>query len=194
MTTVNFLNKLNKLNKIEWDNKKVLVVILICLIIIYIDFSFLIKSQRQAITSVGEKTIKLKQDIDALTKDLATMQQAQTKQEVALKVKKIISEEQMPMLFQEISNIANKNNIKIMEMIPSKESKAKEEKALVAPKTPLAFITLDLFGGYHNLGRFINDLENAEILMAVENLKIVPQQNDYFKHGITLILKTYVKK
>jgi len=72
---------LNSLNKLELDKKKIFLIILACLIIIYIDFAFLIKLQLRSIGTVGEKIIKLKKDMDVLAKDLAIMQQAQKEQQ-----------------------------------------------------------------------------------------------------------------
>ena len=180
---------INLLGKLELDKKKVGLIILICVIIIYVDFAFLIKLQLRNTTAVGAKIIKLKNDIEVLNKDLVTMQQSSKKQEVAIKLKKIISEEQIPSLFQSISNIANRNNVKIMEIKPSKGAKS----SVSGGFTPM-LVTLDLSCGYHGLGKFINDLENAEVFIEVENLKILPQSQDYFKHGVNLVLKTYVGK
>ena len=193
---INLLNKFQTLIKLrdKLDNKTILLIILVWLIIICITFSFLIKLQLATIRAVTGKIIRLEKDTDALTKNLALMQQEKIKQKTVSKAKKIIPEEEVSLLLQDISNIANKHNVKIMELKPSKESKAKETKATPTAELTPILITLDLFCSYHNLGSFINDLENAEVFMAVEELKITPQQADYFKQRVSLVLKTYVKK
>ena len=180
---------MNFLSKLELDKKKIGLIILICAILIYVDFAFLIKLQLRSTTAVGAKIIKLRKDIEVLNKDLIMMQQTGKKQDVAVKLKKIISEGQMPSLFQSISNTANKNNVKIMEIRPSRAPKSSASGIF----TPMS-LTLDLSCSYHNLGKFINDLENLEVFIAVENLRILPQSQDYFTHGVTLVLKTYVRK
>jgi hypothetical protein len=80
-------------------------------------------------------------------------------------------------------------------MRPLKESTGgKQEKgAAMTGFIPLA-INLDLLCDYHHLGKFINDLENAEILFGVEGIRITSQEGNYFQQKVNLILKTYVKK
>ena len=67
-------------------------------------------------------------------------------------------------------------------------SKGKEVQTL-----PEVIIDMDISCGYHNLGQFVNDLENNEIFLAVDELRITPRQDDYFNQDIGLKLKTYVK-
>ena len=185
---------LNTWNKLELDNKKIGLIILICLVIIYVDFGFLIKMQFQTISSIGSKIITLKKDIDSLNRNLALMQQNQKKQTAPVKIKKIISQDDMPRLFQRISDIANKHNVKIMELKPiAAEAKTKESADSSKDEFRTQALALDVSGGYHSLGSFINDLENADEFIVVENFKIMPQQ-DYFRQKASLLLRTYVKK
>jgi Tfp pilus assembly protein PilO len=185
---------LNTWNKLELDNKKIILIILICLVIIYVDFSFVIKIQFQTISGIGSKIITLKKDIDNLNRNLVLMQQNQKKQTAPVKIKKIISQDDMPQLFQRISDIANKHNVKIMELKPiAAEAKTKENADSSKGEFRTQALALDVSGGYHSLGSFINDLENADEFIVVENFKIVPQQ-DYFRQKASLLLKTYVKK
>jgi len=186
---------LNTWNKLELDNKKIGLIILICLVIIYVDFAFLIKIQFQTISSIGSKIITLKKDIDSLNRNLALMQQNQNKQTAPVKIKKIISQDDMPRLFQRISDIANKHNVKIAELKPiAAEAMTKESADSSKGEFRAQSLALDVSGGYHSLGRFINDLENADEFIVVENFKIMPQQEDCFRHKASLVLKTYVKK
>ena len=53
---------------------------------------------------------------------------------------------------------------------------------------------MDLSAGYHQLGKFINELENAQVFVIVQELKIEPQPGNYLKQKAALTLKTYVKK
>ena len=199
---INLFNKfrtlINVQEKLELDKKKIILIILIGFILLYMDFSFLIRLQFKNTRTLGTKISKLKKDIDILAKDLATLEDLkqrhpEVKKEALSKVKKIISEEQIPSLLKDISDIATKYNVKIMQIKPSKELK-KEDKVSVVPKFNHLLITLDLICGYHSLGSFINGLENAERFMAVQDLKITPDPNNYLSCNIALVLKTYVKK
>lgn len=196
---INLLNRLGFLNRSVSDKKKIFLIILVCLLLVYID-SFLLKAQLKNIKTIRPKIIKLKQDLDTLAKDLLILQdlkqrQGQAKQAKALQVKRIIPEEQIPSLLQDISSIANKHKIKIMQINPSKELQMKEEKVSggLTNFTPRAII-LNLSCDYHRLGKFISDLENAQDFLAVEELRIIPDANNYFLQNTKLVLKTYVRR
>lgn len=177
------------------DNKKIFLIVLIAVSILYIDYSFIIRMQLNNIKSLKSRIIKLKQDINTLNKQLADIDNLKIKlgQSKAAK-KQIISEGELPTLLEDIANIANKNNIRITQIKPSKEIKAKGEKVLPSTELTVIYIILDLSGSYHNFGNFINELENADKFIAVENIKIARDTKDYLRQNVNLLLRTYVKK
>ncbi len=188
------------IDKLKLDKKKILFIVLVAAAILYLDFTLLIKLQFNDLKDISPKIVKLKNDIKNLAKDLATMRdfqdkQGKMKQAVASNVKRIIIEGRIPLLLQHISDIANKNNISIMQIRPSQEFRAGEEKI---PGSTIKFFpvltVLDLSCSYHNLGKFINDLENLEEFIAVQELKITPSSGDYLRQNVSLVLKTYVRK
>jgi Tfp pilus assembly protein PilO len=195
-----YLKFINKLDDLEPQKKKVFLGIsaIVVLIIVYIDFSYLIKSQLKGIKTVTPKIIKLKKDIDTFNKDLVAMQDTeaklkQSKQKFSLTVKKFISEEEITALLQDIAHIADKYQVKIIKIIPLRDAKAKEEIIAEGKFLPV-IISLDLSCGYHAFGSFMNDLENATQFIAVQEIRISPDSADYFKRNVNLVLKTYVKK
>lgn len=201
---INLLKKFGMLEmtgKIKLDNKKIFLIIVICLVIVYFDFQFLIKLQLKALKGLRPKIVRLKEDLDTLNKDLVKMQDLKNRQiganqKVASDVKRIISEGEIASLLQDVSDMANKNEIKILQMKPARESPGLKQAIAVAgieKFTPL-LITLDLFCDYHHLGKFLNDLENAKDFIAVQNIKITSQQTDYLKQKASLVLKAYVRK
>lgn len=191
---------LKTLEKLELDNKKLILIILIFVIFLYADFNFLLKIQLAALKTSEPKIASLKKDFDNLRKDLVKMQELKKKQiepgqKTLLRLKKIISSEQLTSLLQDLSNIANKNDIKIEQIKPSKEGQAlKQGKIALIDKFQPVLITLDLTCDYHHLGKFINDIEDGENYVAIQGMKIKSQPNEYFKQKVNLVLKTYVKK
>ena len=185
----------NLLNKLGSDIQKLVLIVLVGAAVIYADYAFIIKLQLRGIGNAKAKITKLNQDITALDKDLALMQQSQSqmKQKTPLKPKTIISEDEMTGLLQIIYNLANKNKVKIIQIRPLKDPQAKEEVMGTQKIMPMA-IAMDLSCVYHSLGSFISDLENAEQFLAVQDLKIVRSPGDYMRQNVTLNLKTYVRK
>jgi Tfp pilus assembly protein PilO len=190
---------MKKINLLSLDKKKIILLVLTSLIIVYIDSSLIMKMQRKGIKKVQEKVVKIKQEIETLNRDLAAMHDleskpAEIKNEAVLKAKKIITEEGIPLLLQDISGIANKRNVKIMQINQFKDPKAKDEVFFGKEKLKTVAITLDLMCDYHNFGGFINDLDNVEQFMSIQEMKVVPSSNDYFQQRANLVLKIYVKK
>lgn len=183
-------------NKLKLDNKKILVIMLVSLALIYLDFSFILGKQIRGLNDIQPKALKLKKDLDTLTQDLKKMQELKNKEDqvnrkTVSSIKKIISESETVFLLQNLSDLANKDNVRILQIRPSREPQGK---ASAADKFTPIFITLDLFCDYHNFGKFINDLENSQTFIAVQTFKITPESADFMKEKINLVLKTYVTK
>ncbi len=189
----------DKLELDKLDNKKIFLIVLICSVIVYIDFTFVIKLQLRGMRNLTPKIVTLRKDIDKLAKDLATLQdlknrQAETKQKIgATKLKEIISDDEIPLLLQVISDVAHKNKVKIMQINTARDAKAQEETIAGEKLVPIT-IKLDLSCTYHSLGSFINALENARQFIELQEMKIMRNPGDYFLENVTLVLKTYVKK
>lgn len=188
----NLIEKINKLNLIEkfsLDNKKLTLIFIISIMIIYVDFNFLLKKQVTSSNRLTKEITKINNDINALDTGLKNMQIAKAqKGNVKEKTKKIIFESELTALLNDISKLGNFNNVRIIQIKPVRDLQ----------KIPVKFspvlINMDLVGGYHNFGRFINSLENNEVLMSVESFKIEPQPKDPLSQKITVTVKTYVRK
>jgi Tfp pilus assembly protein PilO len=190
---------LKEFDKVELDNKKIAAIIIVCLVLIYVDFAFLMKMQLAGLKGTGPKIAKLKTDLDLLNKDLNSMeytesQQLENRQKILARTKKIIPQEQIASLMQEISEIANKDRVDIAQMKPSLELPAKQSKPVTPQKFTPLLIILDVTCDYHHLGGFINDLENAQVFISVVDLKIASEETNYLKQNVSLVLKTYVRQ
>lgn len=191
---------LKALETLELDNKKIFLILVICIIFLYLDFSFIFKSQLGALKITEPKIAALKRDLGNFKKDMLKMDELKKKQiepaqKSAEKLKKIISSEQLAGLLQDLSDIANKNDIKIEQIKPSKNSQIpQKDKIAGIDKLQPVLITLDLTGDYHHFGKFLNDIEGAQVFIAVQNMKISSGAGEYFKQKVNLVLRTYVKK
>lgn len=188
------------IEKIQLDKKKIIAGVVILLFLLYIDFAFILKSQFNLWKSVNPKIAQLKKDIKKLNDDLAILSTSikgkqETQETDQITAEKIIREEKIPNLLEEISKIANKREVKIMQIKPlSHPPTAKPELTTATTKLFPVSIKLDLLGGYHQLGKFVNDLENAGVFMEVDTLRISSESTSIITQQIELTLKTYVKK
>ncbi|MBN1914064.1 MAG: type 4a pilus biogenesis protein PilO, partial [Candidatus Omnitrophica bacterium] len=163
-----------------------------------VDLVFLASLQSQGIRNKSLKIAKIKKDIDGLNRDLTAIKRSSgTKDgglEQGFRQTRVISEEEIPALLKEIANIANNNNIKIMQIRPLRNFKGKEEPVAGLKKFSVLGIGMDLSCGYHDLGKFLSELDECQQVILVENMKIAPASLDSFQQKVNLLLKTYVKK
>ena len=186
------------LGNAQLDNQKKILVVIFCILILYVDLSFVLKGQASGIKSLAPKIAKLNKDLNNLNLSLVSMRAAKAKagatiSKLTVASSKLIAEGQISGLLQEISNEANKLNIKIDQIRPSREITV-VKKSIAGDKLSPVLINLDLTADYHNLGKFINKLESFEVFLSVQGIEILAQQTDYMKQEVKLVLKTYVTK
>ena len=186
------------LSSVKLDKQKKILIVIICALVIYVDVNFILKAQTSGINSLNPKINRLKNDLADLNRDLNNMRAAKGTQSLAtkkaiIKSSKIISEGQLSWLLQDISSKANKFDIQIGQIRPSREVVNPKDAVGGGKFTPI-LINLALTCDYHNLGKFINELENSQVFLGVQELKISTQLPDYMKQKVTLVLKTYVTK
>jgi Tfp pilus assembly protein PilO len=194
--------KLNKskiialVDKVAMDKKNIILAVIVGLTLIYVDFSFVLKPQLQASKVIDGKIRERKKEINKVKLDLQASRDIKLEQEKEgkqlSKAKKIISEGEMPALLKVISDLANKNQVRLNQIKPSRDTK--DAKSAKAQKFDTISISLDLTAGYHQLGAFINDMENGDALVWLSDLRVVSNPNDFFHQDVRLIFKAYVKK
>ncbi|MFZ2602466.1 MAG: type 4a pilus biogenesis protein PilO [Candidatus Omnitrophota bacterium] len=178
------------IKKIPIKNNKVLIlIVLVSVVIFYLDYAFVLRLQLQSINKINSNIVNKKKNVGTLHKELAEVQDLKAKRlsqgKEPVRIKKFIAQEGIPSLLKEISDIANKNQVRINQIKPSKG--AGQEKSFTL------LIALDLTAEYHKAGSFLNDLEENETYFSVEEIKITPNANDLFHQGVKLVLKTNVK-
>jgi Tfp pilus assembly protein PilO len=189
------LEKIKKIDLIErfaLDTKKIVLIIIISVMFLYLDFAYLLKAQSEGLKKISSEVGKINNDLLGLEMGLKNMEaiRAQQKNLPKKKAKRMISESQLSSLLHDISKIGNAHNVRILYIKPSREM---QKGAVVAKLTPV-FINLDLVVGYHDLGKFINGLENDRTFISVESFKIEARPEEALKQRVNLTLKTYVTK
>jgi Tfp pilus assembly protein PilO len=174
----------------QLDKKKIGGILFVALVLVYLDLAFLMSLQLKAIKNTGAEFKKLTAEMARFEREYDQSQRARA--DASSMAKEIISEAEIPLLLQDISDIANKNDVRILRLNPAREIKRKRG----APVTELNpnLIVLDMICDYHSLGVFISELENAAKFMAVEELRIIPDSSSVFQQKVNLVIKTYVRK
>ena len=97
----------------------------------------------------------------------------------------------MPRFLQGLAGIARKSNVKILSVTPHKlttKSKGKESGQYYGTMP----VVITAKSGYHQMGQFINDLEEGGRFVTVEDVQIQYDNNFPRKHNVKMVLKTYV--
>ncbi|MCX5700834.1 MAG: type 4a pilus biogenesis protein PilO [Candidatus Omnitrophica bacterium] len=197
---VDKIKNLKFLNTLELDNKKLILIFLISAAVFYFDFSLILKAQIASLSKSSAEVARRSSELTSLERDLKNMQDLKTKKALPevtslSKAKRFITESQVSTLLQDISNLANNNDVRILQVKPSRDQKASADTKLnPGPGLTVFYIALDLTGSFHQLGKFINDLENSQVFLMVQELKIDSQKDNYLKQKASVLLKTYVKK
>ena len=237
----------NAIKNIDLQDKKTLIGILaISAVLIYLDLFFVMGFQFNAIKSLTPKIERLQKDIVEFNesyKNMVDMKKNKTlDQQKLASQKSIISEPDFPLLLQDISDRANKSQVKVMQIKYAREEKIEltgrktvkgsaKRKAPVSakakPKTQItgkskakptgknakekakeaqeetidlnekftAFsISLDISCNYHNLGVFLNSLEDAQAIIKLQDMKISSSSEDSLRQEVNLDLVAYVYK
>jgi len=186
------------LNSVQLNKQKKILIVIFFVLIVYVDNSFILKSQRAGLNSLGPKIARLNKDLTNLNQGLENMHSSKSKpglltQKRVIRSSKILREGQISELLQEISVAANKFDVKISQIRPSRET-VNAKNVISGDKFTSILINLDLTCDYHNLGKFINTLESSLVFLGVQELVISAQPSDYMNQKVKLVLKTYVTK
>jgi len=186
------------LTNIQLNNQKKILIVIFLILIIYVDSGYILKAQRAGLKSLSLQITKLNTDLVNLNRGLENMRMSQSNPGLATQKKmpkptKILTESQISELLQDISAVANKFDIKITQMRPSRQVQ-KDKSTVSQEKLIPMLINLDLVADYHNFGRFIQALENYPVFMGVLQMEISTQLPDYLKQKVNLVLQTYVTR
>jgi len=181
---------------IDFKNKQVQIVILVILVflisfILYL--TFILKPQVARVFDVIGKGNKTALDlrnaeadvsrIDKFKKDMASYQDKVNRYE-----KMLPAEQEIPNFLEELSNMARSSNLKIVGItpIPAKEKTS-------ANKIYQGFpILISAKSGYHEIGRFLSSLENANRFLKVADIEIKTDPATPKKHSVELLILTYI--
>jgi Tfp pilus assembly protein PilO len=159
------------------DEKNLYYVFIIALIIIFaLDYFILMRPQLNSLLKIGGNvatmTDDLKQAKDNISKLESYKQDVERlKTEYDIEQTKIRSKEEVSFIMEKISVLADKNHIKIDQILPRMEGQKEilDNKKLTYFSLP---IEIEARASYHNFGEFINDLERADVYFKISDFSM----------------------
>lgn len=104
-------------------------------------------------------------------------------------IKMLPAEQEIPSLLESLAVMARDSNVRIVAITPVSGKEAEGEKGRVYQEMP---IQISARSGYHELGRFLANLESSPRFMKVVDIEIRGNKTAPKKHDIDLMLTTYV--
>ncbi|MCX5715252.1 MAG: type 4a pilus biogenesis protein PilO [Candidatus Omnitrophica bacterium] len=174
------------------DNKKLILFCFCVALFLFIDTRFLLVPQIVALRNAAKKITRIVLGREYLNKNLLIIKDFEQKQSAFgkdyFKPKRTFYQAEQPVLLELVSTVVNNNNLKLMQINvgPKEPGPAGKFIGLV--------INLELYGDYHALGKFLNELESTVANVNVSNMRIASDPQDIYREKITLVLKVYAKK
>ncbi|HRZ39901.1 MAG TPA: type 4a pilus biogenesis protein PilO [Candidatus Omnitrophota bacterium] len=185
-----FVVKLNEKNPYY-----VIIGVLVCLLLI--DYFGLMQFQLGALRELNPKIQQIKTDFKLLEDGQKRMDQYQ-KESQRLDEKMgnmdllIRTRAEIPSILENISRIGNKNRMRIEQIVPDT---ALDEPVMKNGEGAyyLMPIVLEAKGGYHEFGRFLNQLEREGIVANVSRLSMIgDEESGQRQHQISITMNTII--
>lgn len=161
---------------------------------LYLHFVFVPQAIRVFKLTAGAG--KMKKEIRSartLIKDFEKLKSnlEERKQKIESYEKKLPAEQEIPALLENLSDMARDSDVKIEGIAPVashfKDDKS-AKKSSIYREIP---ILITAKSGYHELGHFLNKLENADRFMKVIDMDIKADKANLKKHEVQLMVCTY---
>jgi Tfp pilus assembly protein PilO len=177
-------------------NQKLILYGIITLALVFANYRLFLKP---IFSSLVQTTPRLNQEKKQLVSDQSMVsnipryktQIEQMREAMSAHNKKFSTEQEISELLKGLSEIAKASGVKIVSIRPHPmvESKADSFTSSVYQKFP---ISIRAVCGYHQLGVFLNRLENNETFMRISDIKIVSDQKESTQHLVYILVNTYV--
>jgi len=178
----------------EQHRKYSILVFIGIIVLVYLVFGILPKFSEKA--KLSRQIRELKNDVELVNTRMARLDQMTTKlkslrEEFMGYSDALPDEKDIPAFLQELSTVARKSNVKILGITPS------EFRQVAGGGKDNEFyrempVSITAKGGYHELGDFLANIEQAKRFITMESLEISYDSRSPRKHDIDLVIKTYV--
>lgn len=182
------------IGKIDEKNRKYFLIGAL-LFVFLLDYFILMRPQLVILTKINPENRLLSKDIEQAREDIQKLgfYQAEVKKlegQLAQTSQTIKSKEEVSIILEQISRVANQNNIQIDQIMPFIE----EQKVLLDDKKRTYYalpILVQAGSGYHDFGRFLNQLEKNDLFLDVTSFSIVAG-DDVRAHALKMNLQAIV--
>jgi len=180
---------------IKEKNRVLGLFILVIAIILAAYFYFFLKPEIGSLWKVLPKVGALNKDIKEVNKQIDSIDELKARI-IALKEKvgqyetRLPTEKEISLILNHLSMLASEEDIKItgikeLETIKGEMQEGEQAYSGVP-------IEIDMKSGYHQLGKFISEIENSDRLMKIGEVEIKSTSGNLTEHDVKLIVSSFV--
>jgi len=166
------------------------------IIILLLDFFLFLRPQFRGLSELSTKHNKLSQEVKQARADIKRLKKFEERYEAVKEnlgnIENMVpEEEELPLILEDLSRIANDANVKIIQMLPLRDSREKvfTSDTGIYYKIP---VSIEASSGYHKFGEFLNNIENSDIFMRISEFEVAASKKSTTKHIVRLIVDIFV--
>ena len=166
------------------------------LLVFLLNYFLLLKPLLGSLNKVNTQISELRHNLEDVKTDIARVGQNQDQLEKIrnqvneVKVK-IRSAQEVPLILEDISRIASAQGLKIDQLMP-----LKDQKVLLAKQKDVEYYALPILvqarSPYHDLGRWLSQLEEEKIFYGIGSLSITANPKDTMRHQVQITIKAAI--
>jgi len=181
--------------KINEKNPHYIIAGILALILV-VDYFGVMQFQIGTLSSLNPKIRDLSQEVKATKSNIQRMPQYQKEvrdleQRIADINDKMKPRAGVPLILENISRVASKNGVQVEQLMPDTavDQPVAKNKDGFFYKIP---IVVEARSGYHQFGRFLNELEREEVFLSIPEFTIAAAGNEAAQHAIKLTIHAIV--
>lgn len=172
------------------------VVIGIFIALLVVDYFLVLQFQMRSLNSLNPKITSLSQELQSAQNNIQRLPQFQQERD-RLKAqldktnRKIRTKEEVPVLLENVSLIANRNGVRIEQVRPDRAI----DKPILTNEDGQYFsmpVVVEASSGYHHFGSFLNQLETEGDLVTIPEFVITASDKDTQRQRINLTINAIV--
>ncbi len=188
---INIAEKLSKLS----DQNRLYIFIGALMFAFFFDYLVLMRPQLATLAKISPENKVLSQDIQKAGEDIQKLETYKAEvarlkaniEEMNLKIK---SKDEVPMILEHISLLADQNKVDVDQIMP-----ASHDQQVLLEDNSRMYLSLPVLvearSGYHDFGRFLNDIEQDNISLGIRNFSVTAT-NDTQYHALRVSLEAIV--
>ncbi len=115
----------------------------------------------------------------------------QLKEKIAKIEDRIVGDTDLTFVMEDIASIAKDSGLELKQILPKEVVPLKTKFIRGLDFSRILFIGS---GGYHELGKFVANLENSKYICKIESITIIPNMGDYRHNDVKVLISVLSRK